>query len=146
MGKLTGQAVNATLQAEVYASFGPRTSSSQDFGLTVLGDGKGQGNHVAITLSPRTGLVSVDGTAQGNSDIRAGPLPPASSSGGWNVHAIIDHCLLELIVNNITALTVYLNPPADAGHIELFSGGSADVEDTFDAWILETANENDHFP
>merc|ERR1712070_644766 len=135
MGKLTGQAVNATLQAEVYASFGPRTSSSQDFGLTVLGDGKGQGNHVAITLSPRTGLVSVDGTAQGNTDIRAGPLPPASSSGGWNVHAIIDHCILEVIVNNITAMTVYVDPPVDGGHVQLFSSGSSD---SFDAWILET--------
>merc|ERR1711998_309267 len=116
------------LQAEVYASFGPRTSSSQDFGLTVLGDGKGQGGHTVISLSPRTGLVIVDGTAQGNADIRAGPLPPASSSGGWNVHAIIDHCILELIVNNITALTVYLSPPADAGNIDLFSDGSSDAE------------------
>merc|ERR1719454_672427 len=98
--KLTGHPVNATLQAEVYASFGPRTSSSQDFGLTVLGDGKGQGMHTAITLSPSTGLVTVDGTAQENADIRAGPLPP--SSDGWKVHAIIDHCLLEVIVNNVT--------------------------------------------
>merc|ERR1711998_424695 len=56
--------VNASLQAEVNASFVQRHTSSVDFGLTVLGDGKGQGNHVVITLSPRTGLVIVDGTAQ----------------------------------------------------------------------------------
>merc|ERR1712070_321071 len=141
--KVTGSSVNASLQAEVYASFGQRSSSAVDFGLTVLGDGKGQGNHTVITLSPRTGLVTVDGTAQSNSDIRAGPLPPQLPSGGWSVHAIIDHSILEVIVNNITALTVYVAPPADAGYIDLFAPGAGD---TFDAWILETANENDGFP
>merc|ERR1712050_473531 len=80
---LTGHAVDAGFQAEVLASFGPRSTSSDDFGVTVLGDGRNQGNHTRISLSPRTGLVTVDGTAQGNEDIRAGPLPPASTNGGW---------------------------------------------------------------
>lgn len=140
--KLTGYPVNASLQAEVLASFGPRSSSSEDFGLTVLGDGKGVGNHTVITLSPRTGLVTVDATAQQNDAVRAGPLPPASS-GGWTVHAIIDHCILEVIVNNMTALVVYIAPPEDAGLIDLFSGGSEGVTDRMDAWVLNTANENE---
>merc|ERR1712070_730095 len=58
----TGHAVDAGHQAEVLASFGPRTGSSPDFGVTVLGDGRGDGNHTRISLSPSTGLVMVDGT------------------------------------------------------------------------------------
>merc|ERR1712137_682074 len=136
---MTGQSVNAGLQAELFVSFGPRSGSASDFGVTVLGDGSGKGNHTRITLSPRTGLVTVDGTAQGNRDIRAGPLPRALSTGGWQLHAIVDHCMLELIVNNITAMVVYVSPGENEGQVELFG---SDASDKLDVWTLATANNN----
>merc|ERR1712203_1148575 len=51
---MTGASLDAGLQAEVLATFGPRSSSSSDFGLTVLGGGHSDGNHTRISLSPRT--------------------------------------------------------------------------------------------
>ena len=73
-----------------------------------------------MTLAPHLGLVAVDATAQGNSVIRAGPLPAADAgSGGWTVHAYIDHCIIELIVSNATALVVYAAPSEAASEVAL---------------------------
>merc|ERR1712039_1023055 len=98
---LRGPKLQGGLQVEILATFATEAASTnQDFGLAVLGDG--QGTATKVTLSPSLGLVSIDATQQGNAQVRAGPLPPPSTSG-WTVHAYVDHSILEIIVNNITA-------------------------------------------
>ena len=80
--------------------------------------------------------------------MRAGPLPPAAEGGGlgWTVHAIVDGCLLELIVNGQTALVAYARPADDdaasaggGADAALFGVADADAA-TLDVWQLASAN------
>ena len=92
-------------------------------------------------LAPHLGLVAVNVTSQGNDAVRAGPLPPQDpTTGGWTVHAIIDHCLIELIVANATAFVVYAAPSPAATDVEL--SGVEDMRASLQVWKLATANVN----
>lgn len=142
-----GRVVDAGLQAEILACFlAPCDTGLQapDFGLSVLGEGGARGASTRILLSPSTGLVSVDASLQGNPQVRAGPLPAALPSDlgcEWVVHAILDHAILELIVNNITALVVYVAPSANASQVELIGAGSRQrVLGKLDVWRLSSAH------
>lgn len=96
-----------------------------------------------IILSPKTGLVMVNATLQGNDQVRAGPLP-LLDGGRWTVHAIVDHSILEVIVNNATALVVYIAPPPEAGRVELFGlGTDGALEGTLDVWPLKSAHSRE---
>ena len=126
-----GVAVAAGLQAEIVATFGAGCAGSDHpCSLSLLGDGK---SATVITLDIRAGLVTVDATGQGNSAVRGGPLPLPNARGGWTVHAIADHAIVEVIVNNATAFVVYAAPTAASGDI-VVHGGRADV------WTLDDAN------
>jgi hypothetical protein len=85
-------------------------------------------------------LVTVDATSQGNTAVRAGPLPaPNSKTGGWDMHVYCDHSIIEVIVNNATALVVYAAPASNMGYTKLvgeFSAGQAHL----DLWELASAN------
>jgi hypothetical protein len=61
--------------------------------------------------------------------------------GGVAVHAIADHCIVELIVNNATAFVVYAYPKTTTGNVGL-SGlpATATGAGTIDVWTLKTAN------
>lgn len=98
-----------------------------------MGDDEGA---TVITLDTARQLVIVNATSQGNNQVRAGPLPAANTAGAHSVHAYVDHAILELIVNNETALVVYAAPSSSAGKVQ--SSGAA----TLDVWTLKTANEN----
>ena len=131
--------VKAGLQAEVVAFF-PSSCGKEGStcALSVLGDGE---NATVITLAPHLGLVAVNATSQGNSAVRAGPLPPQDpTTGGWTVHAIIDHCLIELIVANATAFVVYAAPSPVATDVAL--SGVEDLRASLQVWKLATANVN----
>ena len=71
------------------------------------------------------------------SSVHAGPLYMSSSTGPVHVHAIIDHSIVELIVNNRTAIVgAALSPAeADAG-IKLFGAG---VDASMEYWELAAA-------
>ena len=75
--------------------------------------------------------------------VRAGPLPPVNAAGGWTVHVYVDHCIVELIVNNVTALVVYAAPGITSAKIDLFGvpAGKGSEAATLDVWELATANE-----
>lgn len=104
------------LHAEVLATLPPACAAPEaDCGVTLLGDGS---NATRVTLSPSLGLVLVDATAQGNSAVRAGPLP-AAGRDGWTIHAYLDASIIELIVNNETALIVYAAPSPKGGQVAL---------------------------
>eukprot|EP00729_Bicosta_minor_P013435 gene13435-8674_t len=122
------------LQAEVLATF-PSTCGSKGSKCTVSLLGDSATSMTTITLWADKGLVLVDGTSQGNSAVRAGPLPPANAAGGWTVHAIADHAILELIVNNATAFVVYVYPTTSAGNVAVTGQGAAAK-----VWALKTAN------
>ena len=100
-----------------------------------------------ITLDATRGLVIVNATTQGNGDVRAGPLPDVSTGGGTSgglvgsgartVHAYVDHAILEVIVDNRTALVVYAAPGSATGRITGSGATSLDV------YTLKSANQLD---
>ena len=56
--------------------------------------------------------------------------------GGYRIHVYIDHSIVELIVNNATALVVYVTPSEGAGRVALL-GAPADAEEAeLVAWPL----------
>lgn len=134
-----GCGYNAGLAAEVLAFLpGSCGDTAATCGVSVLGDGT---NSTSITLRPDLGLVLVDAMPQGNTVIRGGPLPPAdATSGGWSIHAILDHSIIEVIVNNRTAFTVYAAPSEHAGCVSLL--GKKDGA-TIQAWPLKPANNQE---
>jgi hypothetical protein len=131
---------NAGLQAEVRATFGRNCGgAAAGCGLTLLGDGE---NATSVVLRPDLGLVLVDATSQGNTAVRAGPLPPFElACGGWTVHAIVDHSIVEVIVNNRTALVVYAAPSsATSGQVGLVGPASVKAWSSLDVWTLASAS------
>jgi len=116
------------------------------FGVKVL---KGPGDEgTRIGVDPVHGLVTVNGTTQGNGDVRAGPLMPANATE-IIIHAIIDHSIIEVIVNNRTALTVYVTPSSNKSvGVELYGAGNdgknvGKVSGNLQVWELDAANNLD---
>ena len=103
----------------------------------MLGSGTA-GKAAEIVLDVTKGLVTVDATALRNPDVRAGPLPAADANGGWTVSAIVDHSILEIIVNGATALVVYAYP-ADATFDKVALIGVT-TGATLDVWSMMPAN------
>ena len=138
-----GASSSPGLQAEVYATLpaecGEVVGAVGACGVSVFGDGA---NATTISLMPYIGLVVINGTLQGNEDVRGGPLPPPCTlatcgvEGGWRIHAILDHSIIEVIVNNATAFVVYASPAsAKATQVAMLGGkGKAEV------WPLKSAN------
>jgi len=138
--KKSATSIDVGLQAEIVAVF-PRACGGKgmECGISILGDSTG--NATTITLSADQELVVVDATAQSNYNARAGPLPPAASTdAGWTIHAYIDHSIIEVIVNNFTALVVYAAPNDALGTVSLL--GVDQVHGAkIDAWELASANQ-----
>jgi hypothetical protein len=119
------------LQAEVYAVFPETCGATADCSLSLLSDGKAA---TTITLNSDIGLVTVDATSQGNTAVRAGPMPPPKEDGGgYAIHAIVDRSILEIIVNNRTAFVVYAAPEETA------TGVAGTGVSKVDVWALKDA-------
>jgi hypothetical protein len=135
-----GGFANVGLQVEVLAQLPAacgQVGSRAACGVSLLGDGGAE--RVLVTLLPDVGLVSVDATSMGNTAVRAGPLPAPNAAGGWTVHAIVDHSIVELIVNNATSFVVYAAPsssetPGRVGLVDVDAGGLAEL------WLLASSN------
>lgn len=58
-------------------------------------------------------------------DVRAGPMPTTlAAAGELHLHAYVDHSLVTVIVENQTALTVWVHPvSAESTGVALFSAG-----------------------
>jgi hypothetical protein len=102
----------------------------------VLGDAQGA---TVITIDTARKLVIVNATSQGNRDVRAGPLPETTSLV-HTVHIYVDHCIIELIVDNTTALVVYATPASGTGNVQLTAGVAGA---SLDVWTLRNANNDE---
>ena len=96
-----GAVADATLRCEVVATFADVSGA-----LTLMDDSAGSN----VTISLSYDFVVVDATSLGNTHARAGPTPPARPDGSYEIHAFVDGPILEVIVNNRTALIVYVDP------------------------------------
>ena len=137
----SGEVLETSLQVEVQATFpGAACGAAKALcGVKVLDDGE---NATLIQLWPSKGLVLVDATSQGNTRIRAGPLPALTQdSDDWEVHAIVDHSLVEVIVNGRTAFIVYAAPGLEATGVSL-SGVEDAAGAKLDAWTLDSAHND----
>ena len=97
--------------------------------------------HTKVGVCYDSDLVFVDTSAQpsvgklGNSGVRAGPLY-GDPTQPVHVHLIVDHCIIAVIFNNRTSLTVQVTPGQhDGGMLE---GPGAKLQ----GWTLKTANTN----
>ena len=109
----------ASMQLEVFASFTIYNATTM-FGVDVLAalDGSSAVSLVVDCTSPGADAdchVVVDATAQGGGRSQGPLLFGTGPSSVMNVtmHAIVDHSIIELIVNNRTAIVEYANPPTD---------------------------------
>lgn len=62
-------------------------------------------------------LVLIDGTAQGNANVRAGPLYGSGGPGGVqtaNLHIYVDHSIVTVIANQQTGVTALVQPSSAA--------------------------------
>lgn len=112
-------------------------------GFEVLGNGHDWSAgrpSLKFTMDTTRNLLTLNGTTLGNPDVRAGPIPPPSSSNfAWTVHVIVDHSIVEIIVNGDTAFVVYVAPAEGTeGNVRVFGrdGARADI------WRLNDAHNN----
>ena len=131
------------MQLEVIATFKINVSSlpSAVFGVDVLANPDG-GAAVSLFVdcsAPAADAdchVHMDASAHGGT-ISTGPLLFGHGEEGLvRMHAIVDHSIVELIVNNRTAMTVFAQPP-DGNHTGLALFGEAEaVKASVQGWRL----------
>ena len=107
----------------------------------------------SILIHVDRSVVCVNGTLQGDTELRCGPMsPPPSSSSSMKqkknrkrttlIHVYLDHTILEIIVNNATALTASVNPASlTSDGVVLDVGGSGSVVGEASVWTLASINE-----
>ena len=122
----------AGVQADVLATFPADAGGS----VSVLGDDQCA---TVITIDTARKLVIVNATSQGNRDVRAAPLPETTSHV-HTAHIYIDHSIIELIVDNTTALVVYATPASGTGNVQLTAGAAGA---SLDVWTLRNANNDE---
>eukprot|EP00299_Pterocystis_sp_00344_P013836 c6820_g1_i1.p1 GENE.c6820_g1_i1~~c6820_g1_i1.p1 ORF type:complete len:642 (-),score=131.63 c6820_g1_i1:877-2802(-) len=127
--------LNTSQQMEVVLRVSYVNQSS--FGFSIL-QSPDLLEYTSIIINTTSEVVIVDARKQGNDVARAGPLE-LNSDGTFHVHAIIDHSIITVIVNNRTAITVFTNPtsPYNTG-LSVF--GLSNAEGTLEKWDMQSAN------
>ena len=96
-----------------------------------------RGEKTTVGVYPGWQLVCIDGRRQNNPQPRCAPLRPAAEI---DLHVILDHSILEVILNNVSAITGSVAPSSErAGGVELF-GLSETAAKELDVWTLADAN------
>lgn len=123
-------------QVEIIADFSVAAGADPqaEFGVAVLLSEDGaDAQRVGVLLGPQ--LVGAAGAA--------GPLSPAMAPGAAaavHLHAIVDHGIISVIVNNRTAITVFVTPrDADSSRVELYGVDGSTITATWQAWALRDA-------
>lgn len=134
----THKSLQTGMQLEIFGTFEVTDTTDAEFGVSVLGIKDSmpyERSRIGINLDRE--LAFVDGTTQGNSVIRAGPLQGSTSI--ITIHAYIDHCILAVIINNQTGLTVQIKPSERTNYtLEIFG----DARSKVDVYTLNDANNN----
>ena len=139
-----GRIAAASMQLEIFATFSiPSTASLPAvaaFGVDVLAamDGSSAVSLLvdcsALADADADCHVVVDATGQGGKVYKAPLLYGAGDNGTVSMHAIVDHSIIELIVNNRTAIVAYAYPPTDQhSGVRLFG---TEVQAKLDYWPL----------
>ena len=132
------------LAAEVIATLPAKdcAAAHSGCGVAVLADGR---TATKITLATELGLLLVDATSQNNTAVRGGPLPPPDGqTGAWTIHVYADHSIVEVIVNNRTALVVYAAPASTAADRVHLVGVPASASGArLEAWALADAGHEE---
>ena len=127
---------------EVVSTF-PTACITGHCGIEVLASRNtfGSGEALRISFNSKLGLIIVNGTTMRNSFVRAAPLPlPLSSSIAFELHAIVDHSIVELIVNGDIAFVIYVAPYSENTLGNVRSFGNRGVISNI--WKLKEANIN----
>jgi len=151
----TNMTCGAGLVNEVVATFPAecgiaRNAASKyaSCGLMVLGDGEvlDETSSVTISIDAARSLILVNATTLGNPDVRAGPLPAATDGPvAYTFHVVVDHSIVEIIVNNDTAFVVYAAPRSAGtqGSVRVFGDDRYDYGSLMmEVWRLNNANAN----
>lgn len=117
-------------RVEVRATFG--AAAAGRVGVEVLG-----GSEIFVDVD--RGLACCDASRQGNAEPRCGPLRvDGDAAAARTIHAIVDHSIIEVIVDGATAITCVANPPVGADDdVRVFAppGVAVDAE----IWALAAA-------
>ena len=125
------------------------------FGISVLRGSDGE--ETTVGVDPARGLVCINGSLQGNPEPRCAPYKQSGEVANETAfHLIVDHSILELIVNNVSAITASVAPrSASAGGVAVYGaqreretkGGSEAVRVVaVDVWTLANANNQPRNP
>jgi len=113
-----------------------------EFGIAVLGC-PNSFERTTIGVNPQAKLFTVDATRQANSFVQAGPLVPEDTDS-IHIHAYIDHSIMEVILNNRTAITSGAKPrAASCGQVWLYGVDGVRIVAEMNVWQLATANNAD---
>ena len=113
------------------------------FGLRVLA---GPGEQTEFGFDFARSQIYIDRTRSSGGkmdvDVRAGPWFGRRAAGGEaTLTAYVDHSLVALIVDNVTALSVWVHPQRNSSvGVALFADGSGVVAAELDVWQLNDAN------
>jgi sucrose-6-phosphate hydrolase SacC (GH32 family) len=134
---------NGSLQLELVASFSwTGAAPTHQFGVSVLGGVASITVDCTTKAAEAPCMVTVNsclgGVLVGDSPV-VGPILPVGAST-VTVHAIVDHEILETIVNNRTAMVTYHKniPSASSTGVALF--GAYGLTATISTWELDAAN------
>jgi sucrose-6-phosphate hydrolase SacC (GH32 family) len=149
-----------SMQLEVLASFtfSAKHTPKTPFGVEVLRSDPDNGaTRLQIDCQKPAPIctVGVDATAQGNKKKGMGPLQPELRTSNYelrtsndenetvtvNLHAIIDHSIVEAIWNNRTAMVVYAEPKAETNTNVMLFGGDASIKARLQTWKLNGIGE-----
>ena len=147
----SGHLVEAGMSLEIVARFtipgapalhAPPTSTPV-FGLDVLAATDGS-SAVRIRVNCSAPAIDaschihVDATAQGGDLYRAPLFFANGAEPPWHVamHAIVDHSIIELIVNNRTAIAAITSPPSEH-HNSVRLVGADSLQPSMDYWKLD---------
>ena len=98
------------------------------------------GEGLRISFDLNLGLILVNGTTIKNDAVRAAPISKLTMNNNnlFQLHIIVDHSIVEIIVNDDIAFVIYVAPSSinTLGNVRTF--GSDDIK--VDIWKLKDAN------
>ena len=121
---------------EIYVTFQSDENNhfSNQFELNVLSN---ENESTRIIVYHNHQVVCINGTKQGAQNSRCGPLPLPYNE--ITMHVYLDGTIIELIVNNVTAITASVNPINEEDGIILKKNDNCNMKAEAIIWTLNDA-------